>query len=210
MKRRVLVTGATGFVGQNLCPVLLRAGWVVRATWVHTEPQQNDGIEWSRVDPLGPKTDWSAVLEGVDHVVHLAAVAHRVGALAELSEEEYDKANHLGTSCLAKEVRSNGSIKRLVFISSIGAVTGFMETPINKDTICQPDTSYGRSKLAGEMKIHQVLDGSETNWCILRPMLVHGPGNPGNMARLFKIVDTSIPLPLSALDSNRRSFFGHL
>jgi lipopolysaccharide/colanic/teichoic acid biosynthesis glycosyltransferase/nucleoside-diphosphate-sugar epimerase len=141
----------------------------------------------------------------MNYVVHLAAVAHRVGALVEPSEGEYDKINHLGTARLAEQVKAVGSIQRLVFVSSIGAITSLSDTPVNEATVCQPDTGYGRSKLAGELAVRQILDGSSTNWCILRPPLVYGPRNPGNMARLLRLVALNVPLPLGSV-RNRRTF----
>ncbi len=77
----VLVTGASGFVGRHLCPELIKAGFRVRATYIEPNPPAGwaGGIEWVKADPIGRQTAWGWALQGgVSHVVHLAAVAHRI------------------------------------------------------------------------------------------------------------------------------------
>lgn len=202
----VLVTGANGFVGRRLCPALSRAGWRVRGTWVHNKPETSDErIDWQRVDPLGPDVNWREVLLGVTHVVHLAAVAHRVGARNALPDDAYEKANHLGTSCLARAALNEPAMQRFVFVSSIGAVGSLAESALSEDSLCCPDTAYGRSKLAAENATAEIFGNSTVEWCVLRPPLLYGPGNPGNMERLLKLIRLPLPLPLASV-RNRRSF----
>lgn len=206
----VLVTGATGFVGRHLCAELVRTGWRVRAVYVHSGPPPNllhPEIEWRQGSPLGSGTDWLPLLDGgITAVVHLAAIAHRITAAEQVSEQVYDQANHLGTARLAAQVAEHAAtIRRFVFVSSIGAVASLAEVRLNEDSVCRPDTPYGRSKLAAEQSVQRILGASAVEWCILRPPLLYGPGNPGNMERLLHLLKLPVPLPLASV-RNRRSF----
>lgn len=201
--RRVLVTGAGGFLGQVLCRELPRAGWTVRGTF-RSAPVAIPEVEWRRIAPIGGVTDWGKVLAGVDAVVHAAAVAHRIGPKAPVAAAVYDEVNHRGTARLATAARAAG-VRRFVFVSSIGAVTDASDAVVDESTPCAPATPYGRSKLAAERAVAEILADGPCEWCVLRPPLLYGPGNPGNMERLLRLLRLPVPLPFGAL-RNRRSF----
>jgi nucleoside-diphosphate-sugar epimerase len=201
-----LITGATGFVGRHLCPELTRTGYRIRAAYIEPNPPEGwpDGIEWVKEDPIGPRTNWEQSLQGgVTHVVHLAAVAHRIALEDQVPDSVYDEVNHLGTAQLARAVAQTPSVKRFFFMSSIGAVTSRADGSVNEQTPCRPDSAYGRSKLAAEKAIQQILSNTPVDWCIFRPPLLYGPGNPGNMERLLKLLKLHIPLPLSSVRNHR-------
>ena len=110
-----------------------------------------------------------------------------------------------GTRSLAQAVTESPSVRRLVFISSIGAVGVSSEGTVDDASRVAPSSEYGMSKLKAERHIVEILQGGDADWCILRPTLVFGRGNPGNMARLVALVDSGIPLPLASV-RNERSF----
>jgi len=205
----VLVTGATGFLGKQLCPALLRKGYRVRATYrgpIGAGFSENGGVEWVSAGCIDRETIWDGILKGgISHVVHLAAVAHRVGPKAQVPDSVYDEVNHLATVALAQAVARTSSIGRFIFISSIGAVTSLSDVPVTSATSCHPDSAYGASKLAAELGIQNAFGNAATEWCILRPPLLYGPGNPGNMARLLSLLKLHIPLPFGSI-RNRRTF----
>jgi nucleoside-diphosphate-sugar epimerase len=76
---------------------------------------------------------------------------------------------------------------------------------LNENSPCHPDSPYGRSKLQAEQALIQLAKDSDMTWTIIRPTLVYGPGNPGNMERLMKLIKRGLPLPFGAI-KNRRSF----
>ena len=204
----VVVTGATGFVGRHLCPELRKAGFRLRGGYIEPEPPIGwpEGMEWIKVGHIGPATDWKSALKGgVTHVVHLAAIAHRVALKDQVGESIYDEVNHLGTAQLARAVAQTPSVRRFFFMSSIGAVTSLSAQAVNEQMPCHPDTAYGRSKLSAEKAVQEAFRESQVDWCIFRPPLLYGPGNPGNMERLLKLLKLRIPLPLQSV-RNRRSF----
>lgn len=204
----VLVTGASGFVGRHLCQALHDHGYRIRAVFIEPSPPQGwpKEIEWIKIEEIGPVTSWEAILDQhITHVVHLAAIAHRTHPKSQVDEATYDRINHLGTAQLAKAAARAPALQRFFFMSSIGAVASLSDREITEETPCCPDTAYGRSKLAAERAIEQILGRSPVDWCIFRPPLLYGPGNPGNMERLLKLLQLPFPLPLATV-KNRRSF----
>jgi nucleoside-diphosphate-sugar epimerase len=200
----ILVTGATGFVGRHLCEELVRRRLRVRGAHRGRHPEQ-PLVEWVNVGELGPGTDWGPALQGVTHVIHLAALAHQVGLNAEDLRRDFQRINVEATGGLLEQVAAAHIPGRFCFVSSSGAVCTLSEALITDETPCSPEGPYGQSKRAGEELVRETLHRAGQSWAILRPTLVYGPGNPGNMARLLRLVRTGLPLPLGALQ-NRRSF----
>ncbi|MBK8793343.1 MAG: NAD-dependent epimerase/dehydratase family protein [Holophaga sp.] len=96
-------------------------------------------------------------------------------------------------------------MNRFIFISSVAVHGPTPLLPLGPDSPIHPTTPYGKSKADGEAAVRRALSDSATRWAILRPVLVYGPGNPGNLARLAGIVRRGIPIPVSRCP-NQRSF----
>lgn len=204
----VLVTGATGFVGRHLCKHLAAKGYQVRGSFRQSSSiiDELQDIDWVSITDIGPDTDWSEALDGVQYIVHLAALAHQIGTKGQGRLDEFMHVNAGGTRQLAEQCLSVGTVQRIIYVSSIGAVCSMNSSRVTDETPCTPDMDYGKSKLAGEIALRETLTQSHSpDWCILRPTLVYGPGNPGNMARLLKLVKTGLPLPFASIN-NQRSF----
>ena len=207
---RILVTGATGFVGRHLLPALERSAHSLslplRESGAEARlPSQaaRDARKISIVGSIDDQTNWNEALQDVDAVIHLAARAHVLDESAE-DEEAFMRVNAHGTSRLVEQSIEAG-VRRFVFMSSIGAVTDSSENLVTLDTPCKPETPYGRSKLAAERALVDRCRSATMAWTILRPTLVYGPGTPGNMGRLVDLVRRGLPLPLGSV-ANRRSF----
>jgi len=200
---RVLVTGATGFIGTRLIEALLASGMEVTGTYRGTRPER-PAVTWLPLTQIESSDAWAAPLAHVHSVVHLAALAHRTGAAANgASELDYARVNIEGTRALARACRA-ARPARVVFLSSI-SVYGRGVLQVDERTPTHPDDAYGRSKLAAEAALQAELSGGTTDWCILRPPLLYGRGAPGNLPRLQALVARGMPLPLGAV-RNRRSF----
>ena len=195
---RVLITGASGFIGRPLTAALANAGYAVRAATRerrgHAFPP---GVEIAPLPDLAQPVFWTPLLAGMDAVVHLAGIAH---AGSDIAEATYDRVNHLATAELARAAAAAG-LRRLVFISSVRAQTGAAaDAPLSEEDEARPTDAYGRSKLAAEAAVR----AAGVPYTILRPVLVYGPGVKGNVASLLRLTALPLPLPLGAL-ANRRS-----
>jgi UDP-glucose 4-epimerase len=193
---RVLVTGASGFVGRAVVPALVAAGYEVRAA-ARRKPAFAPPVEAASHGDLGPDVDWLPLLAGVDFVVHLAGIAHTGPGVPEA---DYDRVNHRATAVLAEAARKAG-VKRVVFVSTIRAQTGPQaDNVLTEADAPQPTDPYGRSKLAAEAALAQ----SGVDFTVLRPVLVYGPGIKGNLRTLARLAALPVPLPFGAF-ANRRS-----
>jgi UDP-N-acetyl-alpha-D-quinovosamine dehydrogenase len=187
--RRVLVTGAAGFVGRALVPRLAAAGWAVRPA---TRAETGD---------IGPGTDWRPLLADLDAVVHLAARVHVMRDRAADPEHEFDRVNHRAAAALAAQAATAG-VRRFVFLSSIKVHGDASDHPLAASDAPAPDDAYGRSKLAAERALANL--GGGMTVVALRPPLVYGPGVKGNFRAMLRAIDRGWPLPLGAI-ANRRS-----
>lgn len=202
---KVLVTGATGFVGRFLCSRLLLEGCRVRGCFLPMESPSAlvDGVEPVMVEPLGGDTDWADALEGIDAVLHLAARVHIMDDPSADPLSEFRRVNVEGTRRLAREASRSG-VKRLVFVSSI-KVNGEESTfPYTESAPVRPTDPYGISKLEAEEALRQVEIEKGLEVVVVRPTLVYGPGVKANFLNMMKVVSRGVPLPLRSI-SNRRS-----
>lgn len=200
----ILITGATGFIGHHLLPVLynqnLQVILATRQNPIINELSHNYKI--INVGEINETTNWLDTLKEIDTVVHLAARAHQLNDQAADPEAEFQRINCEGTKNLVKQSIAAG-VKHFIFISSIGAMATLSDQILNEETICNPDTPYGRSKLQAEEGLIELCKGSQMTWTILRPTLVYGAGNPGNMGRLLKLVNKGLLLPFGAFKNQR-------
>jgi UDP-glucose 4-epimerase len=196
MSFRILVTGSSGFIGSAVSSALAAAGHSVRAaSRKRTGIANRDGIEWAELPDLENEVDWRPLLEGMDIVVHLAAIAHRSHA----DSGDYARANRVATASLAQACRRH-AIKRLIFMSSIGAQAGsaadHVVTELDEPW---PITAYDRAKLAAEEEIRR----AGVPFTILRPVIVYGPGAKANIALIMRIAALPLPLPFRAFRNKR-------
>ena len=203
--KSILITGATGFVGRNLIPLLLQQNYSIKIAVRSTvNPAFATQLTVVQVGDINGDTEWQFALQDIDVVIHLAARAHILKDKSPNPEAEFLRVNTAGTANLAQQAMQAG-VKHFIFISSIGAVTRLSNHLVTEKSPCQPTSPYGLSKLQAEQALIEIAQPRSMAWTILRPTLVYGKGNPGNMERLVKLIKTSLPLPFGNIN-NRRSF----
>lgn len=203
--RRILITGASGFVGQALTAALDKGGY----DWIAATRNRTSAADHRHVfiGDIGPDTEWHAALHGIDCVVHLAARTHVLDDRSSDPYAAYRHINVLGTETLAEQAVAAG-VRRLILLSSI-KVNGEATTahPYTETDRPQPEDAYGVSKLEAEKVLQRIGANTGLETVVLRPPLVYGPGVKGNFLRLLRLVSRGIPLPLASIN-NRRSLIG--
>jgi len=204
---RVLVTGATGFLGSAAAEALARAGHdVLRGGRVApaTAPASETWIGYGDIER---EQQWDGVLAGIDAIVHLAGLAHLPDASAAAAAETFARVNAEGTALLARAAAQAG-VRRFILISS-ALVHGEASPgrPFTEADAPAPQSPYARSKLESEARLAEVARGSALQWVILRPPMVYGASAAGNFRRLVNLVRAGLPLPLCAATAPR-SFIG--
>lgn len=196
---KVLVTGATGFVGYALGGSLDDHGHQVIPA-VRQKAGLDDEVVVGDIDG---QTDWTAALTGCNGVVHLAARVHVMDDTADDPLALYRATNTDATLNLARQAAQTG-VKRFIFISTIKVNGEGRDTPYRETDVPAPEDAYAISKWEAEQGLWQIAQETGLEVVILRPPLVYGPGAKANFQRLIYIVKRGWPLPLGAI-RNRRS-----
>lgn len=208
---RVLVTGATGFVGRALCPALSAAGHDAIAGVRRQDARTIAGAQRVLGD-LGNDRDLDGALDGIDAVVHLAARAHIMREDAADPLAAYRRVNVDGTRRLAAAAAASG-VFRFVLLSSI-KVNGERthRRPFTEDDAPAPEDAYGIAKREAEDVLADIAARSGLAATVLRAPLVYGPQVRANFLALLRLCDSPWPLPFGGLTANRRSlvFLGNL
>ena len=205
----VLVTGASGFVGQRLTHLLGESGRPVRAAFRRVGlTSESVKVESIFTGDLGPEICWRAALLGVDTIVHLAARVHVMHATATDALAEFRRVNVLGTLQLARQAANLG-VRRFVFVSSVkvnGELTQ-LGRPYRADDRPAPVDAYGMSKLEAEQELLDLAKTTGLEVVIIRPVLIYGPDVKANFLKMMQLLYREIPLPFG-LVNNQRSLVG--
>lgn len=202
---KVLLTGATGFVGRGILEAFaaipeLRLAVAVRSRLSGEFP----GVEIHSIDGLDATQGWASALAGVDVVIHAAARVHVMRETADDPQAEFRAVNVEGTLNLARQAAAAG-VRRFIFISSI-KVNGEL-TPPGRPFCAEdrpaPVDPYGQSKLEAERALLHLAEGSAMEWVIIRPPLIYGPGVGANFASLMRAVQRQLPLPFARVRNQR-------
>jgi nucleoside-diphosphate-sugar epimerase len=201
---RVLITGATGFIGRALCADLQSRGRNFRATLGRADsrgllPPEADCVTIGRLEE---NPDWRHALSGCDTVVHLAGRAHR---MADPPQEDgpYLTANVAPSESLAREAVRCG-VRRIVFASTAKVFGEGRDEPYREQDPAQPTDSYSRSKWLAEQRLADIARAGGVELVVLRIPLVYGAGVAGNFAALIDAVRRGSWMPLGGIQ-NRRS-----
>lgn len=181
---KIILTGVTGFVGSNLFENFLD-------NYIETKAINLRNLNW--------KTE---IGTEATTIIHLAGIAHDVKNTSE--PEEYFEVNTKLTSELF-DVFLASQCRDFIYFSSIKAVSDKAEAGLTEVAVPNPQTVYGQSKLQAEQYLLSKTLPEGKRVFILRPCMIHGSGNKGNLNLLYKIVSKGIPWPLGAFE-NQRSF----
>ena len=207
---KVLVTGATGFVGQALIENLLFESCEVRALVRDSFAALPLAVERVVISDLtdltssDPTSTLRDAFKGVDTVVHTAARAHVMNDKVSNPLDEFRKANLNATLVLAR-MSAEAGVKRFVFLSSIkvnGEMTKHCQTFTPND-VHIPDDPYGLSKYEAEQGLLSLVQKTNMEVVIIRPPLVYGPRVKGNFASIMRWMSLPLPLPFGAIDNQR-------
>lgn len=181
---RVAISGIGGFVGENLKPYLENSGMIVSAI---SRQQLEQGVY--------DFSDSTAI-------IHLAGKAHDI--LKTSNPESYYYVNYELTKSLYDAFLLS-EVKKFIFISSVKAAADSLVSELTEEMHSNPLSDYGKSKLRAEHYIKSCELPEGKSYYILRPCMIHGKGNKGNLNLLYKLVSLRIPYPLASFE-NSRSF----
>lgn len=180
---KVLVTGASGFIGQYAVP-FLKNHFEIETVSLRKHPVENLN------------------LTGIDAILHLAGKAHQ---MQKIDEDEYFKINHRLTLVLANKAKQCG-VQQFLFVSSVKVYGDRMNEVLDEHSVCQASDLYGESKRLAEEDLRKLEDKNFVV-SIVRPPLVYGHQVKGNLARLIALIDKMPVLPFGNINNQRSMVF---
>ncbi|MCZ6805002.1 MAG: NAD-dependent epimerase/dehydratase family protein [Proteobacteria bacterium] len=214
--KRVLVTGAGGFVGKSLIPSLLNDRFLIIATNRSTNElsrsNNSSDLQYVFFDMENVNTDYDSLLNSIDTVIHLAGRVHFDDSNNKDANKKYYNTNVLGTKLLAKAASKN-NVRRFIYLSTV-KVNGEnnlinsnnKHIMFNEDDVPDPKDHCAAGKLDAELELREICKSSQMEFVILRPTLIYGPGVKADFLSLLNfIMNRNLPLPL-ALVKTKRSF----
>jgi nucleoside-diphosphate-sugar epimerase len=196
---KILVTGASGFIGAAACRQLISENQNVLPVYRNTH---SSGLG---IGNINGSTNWCNALLSISHIIHTAARVHIMKENVNAPLPEFRKVNVEGTLNLARQAAESG-VKRFIFISSV-KVNGEQTKsgmPFIEENITRSDDPYAISKFEAEEGLKHIASETNMELVIIRPPLVYGPGVKANFLCLMKLLHTGFPLPLGKIN-NRRS-----
>lgn len=200
---KILLTGANGFIGRHLVPLLLSKGHEL------VLPVRHQGLTIAQhathyLQDFADPAAWSALFQGVEVMIHLAGRAHVLKEEHGDPTQLFQQANVDFPLQLASIAAAN-RVRRMVFVSSIGVMGPARAVPFSIDDQPMPVESYAKSKWQAEQVLTAFSQQQALELVIVRPPLVYGPSAPGNFGRLLALAALPLPLPFGAVH-NQRSF----
>ncbi len=203
-KRKILLTGASGFVGRALADQLIGTGAQLKV--VARSSLNIPGADTLLVDSIDNRTSWGKNLKGIDTVIHCAGRAHIMNDLFANPLPEYRRVNVGGTLNLARQAAAAG-VRRFIFLSSV-KVNGeqtLKGQPFTELDEPMPQNPYAISKFETEQALMELAAHTDMEVVIIRPTLVYGVGVKANFFTMLKMVKLGMPLPFGSIE-NKRSF----
>jgi nucleoside-diphosphate-sugar epimerase len=200
--KNLIITGSNGFVGLNLTKYLSESDFNIIPL-----NRTSQEFNWGNIFDEG-------IPNGIDSIIHLAGKAHDLKGVSNF--DEYIRVNTELTIKLFEEFLKSDA-RKFIYFSSVKACCDVVDEILNEDHNCNPTTSYGISKLKAENSILNLFENYNQQFdinnvkakqkylYIMRPCMIHGPHNKGNLNILFSFINKRIPYPLG-LFGNRRSF----
>lgn len=193
---KILITGVHGFVGSNLVKALSKEHTIYGLDIISpTKEDVKYTFSWDDLDK-------DSEIPDVDAIIHLAGKAH--DTKNQTVSDVYFKVNTGLTQNIYDYFLAHDSIKKFIFFSTAKAAADKVDGILTEDVVPSPKGPYGESKIAAEKYIQEHLVAKKQVY-ILRPCMIHGPGNKGNLNLLYGVVKKGIPWPLGAFE-NRRTF----
>jgi len=204
MRSTILLTGASGFVGQAIARMLLQQQH--QLVCASRRPLALPGARQAIMPELGAKSDWMPLLAGTQAVIHCAARVHVMRETADYPLQLFREVNVDATLNLARQASVAG-VNRFIFLSSV-KVNGEQTAPgcpFTEADPPHPEDAYAISKYEAETALLELARSCEMSVTIIRPPLVYGPGVKANFLSMMRWVKRGLPLPLGSIH-NQRSF----
>ena len=208
MGDRILITGASGFIGSALSHGLLETGYPVRGAVraslriPRRVTPESANLEWVVLHDRSTERETNEALQGVQIMVHLAARVHVMVDEASSPLQEFQRVNADWTERLVARAAAQGVV-RFVFLSSVKVNGEQTVVPFTEQETPKPQDPYGVSKWEAEQALARVSTQTGMETVVVRSPLVYGPGVGGNFLQLLNILRRGIPLPLASIRNQR-------